>query len=188
MNINFKTNYKHLLLSVFAVMLVSLTSYAQENTPTPEPAKETETKEEKAEEQKEESKEKAKVVAFNGIESVPHPVECKSKTTNDARKQCVSRFIQMHVGRKFDTELPRELGLSPGRKRIYVQFKIDETGKVIDIQSRAEHPDLEKEAERVIAMLPEFIPGEQGGEKVSVVYSLPIVFMVEEPIKKDGKN
>ena len=169
-------------------MLVSLTSYAQENTPTPEPAEETEAKEEKTDEEKEEPAEEVKVMTFNGTESVPHPMECKSRTTNDERKKCVSKFIQMHVARKFDTELPRQLGLSPGRKRIFVQFKIDHTGKVVNIQTRAEHPDLEKEAERVVAMLPEFIPGEQDGEKVSVLYSLPIVFMVEEIIEKDGKN
>jgi protein TonB len=75
--------------------------------------------------------------------------------------------------------LANELGLS-GRQRIYVKFKIDKFGDVVDVIARAPHPKLEEEAVKVITSLPHMIPGKQRGVPVGVVYSLPIIFRVEE--------
>ena len=61
-----------------------------------------------------------------------------------------------------------------------MQFTIDENGTVSNIKTRATHPQLEEEAKRVIKLLPQIIPGQQSGRKVGVVYSLPIVFIVED--------
>ena len=60
------------------------------------------------------------------------------------------------------------------------KFKIDKQGNVIDIKTRAPHPALEKEAKRVIQLLPQFIPAKQNGKPIKVVYTLPIIFQVEE--------
>ncbi len=48
------------------------------------------------------------------------------------------------------------------------------------MRSRASHPELVKEAVRVIKKLPKMIPGEQRGKKVAVPYSLPIIFQVQK--------
>jgi hypothetical protein len=61
-----------------------------------------------------------------------------------------------------------------------VQFKIDNTGNVVDIRSKAPHPDLEIEATRIVNSLPQMIPGEHKGKKVAVSYSLPILFIIDE--------
>ena len=58
-------------------------------------------------------------------------------------------------------------------------FKIDQTGSITEIQARAPHPRLQKEAERVVKTLPKMTPGKQRGRPVSVRYSLPISFLVE---------
>ena len=58
-------------------------------------------------------------------------------------------------------------------------FTIDENGVVTDIQSRGPHPKLEKEAERVVKLLPKMEPGKQRKQNVKVKYTLPIVFTVQ---------
>ena len=87
--------------------------------------------------------------------------------------------ITQMVNREFNTNLGKELGLK-GVNRIYVRFKIDANGDIVDIGARGPHPALEAEAKRVINMLPAMTPGKQRGKNVGVLYSLPIVFQVAE--------
>ena len=37
-------------------------------------------------------------------------------------------------------------------------FKIDESGNIIDIRTKAPHPKLDKEAQRIIKLLPKMKP------------------------------
>ena len=116
-------------------------------------------------------------VPFAVIEKVPAFEGC-DEWVDDARKNCTSSEISKFVNKNFNTSLGKELGLE-GINRVIVQFRIDENGQVQDIKSRAPHPRLEEEAKRVISELPSFIPGEQNGRAVSVMYSLPIAFQVQ---------
>jgi protein TonB len=117
-------------------------------------------------------------VPFAVIENVPVFPGCESGD-NNAKKACMSKKISDFVNKKFNTDLASELGLS-GRQRINVIFKIDKTGNIVGIRARAPHPGLEKEATRVIGMLPKMKPGKQRGKPVTVPYSLPIVFQVQD--------
>ncbi|NNL16986.1 MAG: energy transducer TonB, partial [Flavobacteriaceae bacterium] len=101
------------------------------------------------------------------------------KGNNAKKKACMSEKISKFVQKKFNTELAGELGLT-GRQRINVIFKIDKNGNITGVRSRAPHPRLEKEAARVINMLPKMKPGMQRGKAVIVPYSLPIVFQVQD--------
>jgi len=116
-------------------------------------------------------------VDFIRIEEAPVFPGCKG--TKKELKACFAKKMKKHVNRKFNKGLSETLGLSPGIKRIYVEFKIDKTGKIIDIRSRAPHPRLEKEAKRIIELLPIMIPGKQRHRPVGVKYGMPIVFKVE---------
>ncbi len=118
-------------------------------------------------------------VPFAVIENVPIFPGCESMKNNEARKACMSEKVSKLVNRKFNTELGGELGLS-GINKIFVQFKIDRSGNITNIRSRAPHPRLQKEAERVIKLLPKMTPGKQRGKPVGVLYSLPITFKVED--------
>ena len=117
-------------------------------------------------------------VPFAVIENVPVFPGCEGGD-NAAKRDCMSKKIQEFVNKKFNTDLAGELGLS-GRQRINVIFKIDKTGTVTGIRARAPHPGLEKEAARVIGLLPKMQPGKQRGKAVTVPYSLPIVFQVQD--------
>ena len=117
-------------------------------------------------------------VPFSVIENVPVFPGCE-KGNNAAKRDCMSKKISQFVNKKFNTDLAGDLGLS-GRQRINVIFKIDRTGNVVGIRARAPHPGLEKEAKRVIGLLPKMKPGKQRGKPVNVPYSLPIVFQVQD--------
>lgn len=117
-------------------------------------------------------------VPFAIIEDIPVFPGCE-KGTKEKKKACFSKKISKHINRKFNAGLASDLGLSSGKKRIFVMFKIDKTGSITEIQARAPHPRLQKEAERVVKTLPKMTPGKQRGRAVSVRYSLPISFLVE---------
>lgn len=118
-------------------------------------------------------------VPFAVIENVPVFPGCEKKRTNNDKKACMSEKISKFVNKKFNTDLAGDLGLS-GRQRINVIFKIDKTGSITGIRARAPHPGLEKEAKRVISQLPKMKPGRQRGKAVTVPYSLPIIFQVQD--------
>ncbi len=126
----------------------------------------------------EEEEEVVEDVPFSVIENVPVYPGCKG--TNAQLKKCMSDKITKHVSRKFNVDLAQDLGLSAGKKRISVQFKIDKNGNISDIRARAPHPRLQKEAMRIIKLLPKMQPGRQRNKPVNVRYNLPIVFNVED--------
>ncbi len=117
-------------------------------------------------------------VPFAVIENVPIYPGCEKESGNDAKKKCMSSKISEFINKKFNTELASDLGLE-GRQRIAVQFKIDKSGRVVDVRARAPHPRLEKEAVEVVKSLPGMTPGKQRGKPVGVLYSLPIVFDIQ---------
>ena len=88
--------------------------------------------------------------------------------------------ITMHVNKYFRSELAQELGLTVGKKKVYVQFKIDKNGEITDIRARGPHVRLEKEAIRVVELLPNMTPGKQRTRPVRVSYTLPITLLVLE--------
>lgn len=117
-------------------------------------------------------------VPFAVIENVPVYPGCE-RGNNAKKRKCMSDKIAKFVQRKFNTDLAGDLGLS-GRQRISVIFKIDKYGNVTGVMARAPHPRLEKEAQRVINLLPKMKPGKQRGKAVIVPYSLPIIFQVQD--------
>lgn len=118
-------------------------------------------------------------VPFILIENVPVFPGCEGLDSNEERRKCMSDKITQFVNKNFNTNLGERLGLS-GRNRVNVLFKIDEKGNIVEAQSRATHPKLEEEAERVINLLPKMQPGKQRGKAVPVSYSLPIIFQLQD--------
>ncbi|WMI66963.1 energy transducer TonB [Aestuariibaculum sp. YM273] len=118
-------------------------------------------------------------VDFIRVEQVPIYPGCEKEKDNEGRKKCMSDKIKKLVQKKFNTGLGGDLGLS-GRQVIFTRFTIDRTGQLNDLQIRAPHPELEKEAERVIEFIPQMEPGKQRDKSVNVIYNLPIVFQVQD--------
>ena len=117
-------------------------------------------------------------VPFAIVEEVPVYPGCKG--TKEQKRKCLQENIKMHVNRYYNTEISQELGLPPGKKKVFVMFKIDKTGKIVEVRARGPHKRLEKEAIRVVDKLPQMIPGKQRGRPVGVSYTLPITLIVLE--------
>jgi protein TonB len=117
-------------------------------------------------------------IPWNSLEKVPIYPGCESAKTNDKRKKCMSEKITQLIQKKFNTDIASKLGLM-GIQKINVQFKIDKTGNITDIKTRAPFSQLEDEALRVVEKIPTMKPGLQRGQPVSVLYNLPIVFKVQ---------
>lgn len=115
-------------------------------------------------------------VPFAVIEEAPIYPGCKGSKAQ--RKKCLQEKIKEHVFKKYNIGLAEELGLEPGKKKVYVLFKIDHRGDIVNVQARGPHARLEKEAVRVVQSLPKMKPAKQRGKAVSVKYTLPITLEV----------
>ena len=123
----------------------------------------------------------SKGMAFHEIDEFPVFKNCDSTLDNASLKRFMEKGIRVIISENFNTNLTSDIGLSPGVQRIYVNFTISKTGEIIDIRARGNHPALEKEAKRVIGLIPAFDkPGYYGKEPVDVMYSLPIAFRVSD--------
>ncbi len=72
---------------------------------------------------------------------------------------------------------PVEAAMDGIEGRVIVQFIVRPTGKVVDAEVvRGIAPSLDKEALRLINIMPSWIPGRQKGKAVNVRYTLPITF------------
>lgn len=61
--------------------------------------------------------------------------------------------------------------------RVTITFTLNETGKVTDVRVLSGvHPDIDKEAIRVISSSPDWEPGRRDGRPVPVSYTFPIIF------------
>lgn len=64
--------------------------------------------------------------------------------------------------------------------RVMVSFVVTSEGKLRDIKVKESvSEELDKEALRVVALMPEWIPGEKNGKKVDVQLELPIKFQLK---------
>lgn len=123
-----------------------------------------------------EEEEIEKDIPFAIIEEAPVFPGC---TGNKAQKrQCLQDKIKAHVNKKFRTQIAQDIGLSAGKKKVYVQFTIDKSGNITNVKARGPHARLEKEAIRVVKLLPKMKPGLQRTRPVRVSYTLPITLLV----------
>lgn len=92
-------------------------------------------------------------------------------------RSCVQTRMQEHVMRYFKYPLRAEQDGIEGK--VFINFTIDEDGRVKDISTRGPHPILEKEALRIIGKLEKFQPGFLNGKPKSILYTVPITFKLQ---------
>lgn len=116
-------------------------------------------------------------VPFAVVEKVPTWPGCKGKN-NAELKKCFQDNIKKHLAKNFKyPQVALELGI---QGKVYVLFAIGKDGNVTGIRTRGPDKILEKEAARIIGLLPKMQPGKQRGKNVRVPYSIPINFKYEE--------
>ncbi len=133
-------------------------------------------------------------IPFTIIEEVPVFPGCEDSSQ---KRRCFELKLHKHVVRKFNINVncleEKEIYnketkayekrcisvLSSGKKRIYLKFKIGETGEVEEIEAKAPHVKLEEEAIRIAKLLPKMKPGLLKGKPVRVGYIMPITINVK---------
>ena len=132
--------------------------------------------------------EQEEVIKFSDVEKPPFYIDwCTSNISKDKIRECTDSGIKLFAKTNYNTEIAADLNLS-GYQRITSAFIIDKSGKIDNIRVRASHPDLEKEALRVINLIPKMEPGRQNGEAVSTSYLLPIIFKVQSDSLSQSEN
>lgn len=117
-------------------------------------------------------------VPFAIIENVPIFPGCESMKTNKEKRACFQKMVQKHVVKEFEyPQTAIELSI---QGKVYVQFVISVKGYITNIRARGPDANLEKEASRIVASLPQMTPGMQRGRAVRVPYSIPIAFKLEQ--------
>lgn len=117
-------------------------------------------------------------IPFDSIETPPEFQNTQQGLSLIEKKAFFQKEINAHIKQNF--KVPQGYLDLTGRQRVNVKFEIDSLGFVKNIQVRAIHPIFKEEAKRVINLLPQFIPAKQRNKPTTVVYTLPIIFQVEE--------
>ncbi len=84
------------------------------------------------------------------------------------------RFLNKNI--KYPT-IAQENGI---QGRVILQFVVNKDGSIVDVTvARSVDPYLDKEAVRVVKMMPKWKPGKQRGKPVRVKYTLPVMFRLQ---------
>ena len=90
---------------------------------------------------------------------------------NINKRKCFQDQLEQHVKTYFNPN-----NIDAEKNKVYVAFRIDKTGEVEVLFSRSENETLKKEAERIISLLPKFIPAQKRGKNVKTYYIHSIFF------------
>ncbi|WGD33498.1 hypothetical protein [Olleya sp. YS] len=116
---------------------------------------------------------------FSYVDDFPKFIDTPQNLSKQDEKAYFQNKLAEFIKANFDISKTKQLGLK-GKQRVYINFEIDTTGSVIIKNIKAAHKSLEIEAKRVLEKLPEFISAKHDGKSVAVLYTLPIIFNVEE--------
>ncbi len=74
-------------------------------------------------------------------------------------------------------EMAKEMGITG---KVWIRFTVDKTGDIKDIKVlRGIGGGCDEEAKRVASKMPDWTPGKMGGRNVSVIFTLPINFILK---------
>jgi len=96
------------------------------------------------------------------------------------KTKCLQENIQRHIVRNF--KYPKEAKKNKIQGRVFVQFIVGTGGYIDVIKTRGPNEFLEREAQRIISLLPRFKPGILNGKPVRVPFSMPIIFRLQKDL------
>ena len=89
-------------------------------------------------------------------------------------------------------QYPKDAGEINVQGRSIIQFTVEKDGSITDIEvvRSVGHPSFDKEAVRVIKMMPKWKPGSQNGTIVRCKYTVPMTFKLKNivPVKGESFN
>ena len=93
------------------------------------------------------------------------------------KRDCFGKMMNKHIVKNF--KYPVEAQEQNIQGRVSIMFVIDGQGAITGIRKRGSDPLLEDEAERIIKLLPQMVPGKHKGKAVRVPYAVPINFKLQ---------
>ena len=138
----------------------------------------SQSKEITAEEEKVKISEIPSDVPFATVDQVPVFPGCE-----DAQDQrsCFVEKMNEHIRKNFNyPKIAQEKGV---QGRVSTIFTIDTEGFISNVRLRGPDKLLQNETARIIAKLPQMLPGKDNGKIVGVIYSIPVYFNL-----KNGKE
>lgn len=83
-------------------------------------------------------------------------------------------LMKFILGNLHYPSVAKEVGIEG---RVIIRFVVSKTGDVTNVEVlRGLDPSCDKEAKRVVQMMPKWIPGKQNGRSVPVYFTIPIVY------------
>lgn len=113
-------------------------------------------------------------VAFICDYTFPVFPSCETYKSRDSIDNCARKKIQEHI--KFNLIYPKEARKNKIEGKVIVNFIVDKNGFVKVKYTRSPHPILEKEAIRIIELLPKMIPSKQRNKPVDMSLIIPLTF------------
>lgn len=107
------------------------------------------------------------------VDVPPTSTNCLGESKKE-KSNCFDQKMNEHLRKHF--KYPNKAAEDNIQGKVIVSFVINKEGKVVDIQTNGGHKLLQKEARRIIALLPKFIPAVKNGKPVNIMYSIPINF------------
>ena len=93
------------------------------------------------------------------------------------KRKCFQEKLQQHIADNF--QYPKVALRKKIQGIVSVTFMIDIDGSIKEIRTKGPHPLLEKEAARIVSLLPGIVPARNGDEFVKVPFSIPITFRLD---------
>ena len=116
---------------------------------------------------------------FTIVEDMPAFPGCEHLTNKDERAKCFTKKLYEFMGKNQNyPEMAKDANI---QGTVYISFVVDKKGKVGDITIlKGVHGGsmLDKEAVRMLSLLPKFTPGKQRGKPVKVKYNIPVKFVL----------
>ncbi len=118
-------------------------------------------------------------VPFSVIDEVPVFPGCENASD---KRACFQESIYKHISKNF--RYPQEAQDKGIQGKVNIMFVIDERGNIGNLKMRGPSEILEKEAARIISLLPKMTAGKQRGKNVRVPFSVPITFKLQDDLKE----
>ena len=90
------------------------------------------------------------------------------------KKTCFRKMLALHLKEHY--KFPRDEQGNLVRGKAVVVFNIDQEGKPEILSIEGPHPEINREAKRIVLSLPQMIPGSRGGKPIAVKYTVPFTF------------
>ena len=134
---------------------------------------------------------KGEVEIFQIVEQMPRFPGCEELKTLREKNKCSNQKLMEYIYENL--EYPEAAIKNETEGRVVVRFTVTKEGAIENVKTLRDIGDgCGEAAKKVILsmnnMEQKWIPGRQGGRKVSVYYTLPVIFKLTKKILKEYKE